>query len=113
MKKRRGGRKSAPKPPVYRSPIAGILDELGDDLLERILGQCEPCDLLAVARASKRCYAFVMREDRGLFEATFERIGEEYGPVPTRPEGMTLPQWTALIWPQSCTVRTCWRCRCS
>ena len=54
MKKARRGRKSAPKS-VYRSPIAGLLDELSDDLLERIYAFCEPGDLLAVARA--RCVA--------------------------------------------------------
>ena len=93
MKKARRGRKSAPKS-VYRSPIAGILDELSDDLLERVYGFCDPADLLAVARASKRCYAFVMDEARGqaLFEQAFERIAEDYGPPPECPESMTLPQ---------------------
>ena len=105
-KKPRGGRKSAPKS-VYRSPIAGILDALDDELLERCLGLCDPRDLLAVARASKRCYAFVMDEARGhtLFKEAFDHIRDEYEEWPPCPPSMTLPQWTAMLWPEACSVR--------
>ena len=54
-KPRRGGRKSGPKAFINRSPIAGILDELSDDLLLMAFALLDPPDLLAVARARCVC----------------------------------------------------------
>ena len=107
MKKARRGRKSGPKAPVIRSPIAGILDELSDDLLSQVYGWLGPPDLLAVARASKRTYDFVMDPERQLFDTAFERFDSGPRELPKRPEALgslSLPQWTAFLWPNACLV---------
>ena len=121
------------RPPVFVSPFADILDKLGDaELLHRTLSLLDPRDLLALARTrcvhlamslrqsrrtlrvcpatltdslSKRMYAIVMDRRRELFEAAFARLDRSEDPPPACPaSSMTLPQWTAMLWPEVCTV---------
>lgn len=53
-----------------------------------------------------------MDPDRKLFDTAFDRLDVDvnggWPDMPTRPkhlEALSLPQWTALLWPKACTVR--------
>ena len=49
-----------------------------------------------------------MDPDRELFDKAFARLENSYPAPPKQPhmlESLTLPQWAALVFPHSCTVR--------
>ena len=49
-----------------------------------------------------------MDRDRKLFDMAFERLHKQHNPPPKIPQELSplsLPQWTALLWPHACTVR--------
>ena len=56
-------------------------------------------------RPSQRTYALIMARDRQLFDRAFARLSRH--PPPSCPAilgDLSLPQWTAFIWPNACTV---------